>query len=182
MGDDSRLIVFAGPPCSGKSTLAEVIAARQGLPHLEMDRTRVRILPGAPHTREDRAAAYRAMHFAAELLVSHGVSVILDAPYGHPEDRLEVEEIARRTGRPLFLIECRIEPETAVARFRERPRGPRLDLTEERVEQLVREYPYSGAGLRLDAGDIPSACFGFIEQYLCSGEPVPPGRWSAAAL
>ena len=64
------LIVFAGPPCAGKSTLAAEVARRRDLPVLSMDATRRRILPAAAHTRADRQVAYRAMHLAAELLLA----------------------------------------------------------------------------------------------------------------
>lgn len=156
------LIVFAGPPCSGKSTLAGELARRRNLPHLSMDSTRQRILPNAAHTRADREAAYRAMHFAAELLLHAGASVILDAPYGHPEDRAE---IARIGGAQLKRIECRISPETAVQRFRARGLDPvRLDLTEGLVAQMVRDYPYIGDGLTLDTGVLSQAeCMARIE-------------------
>src|SRR3954447_6608285 len=87
---EPRLIVFSGPPCSGKSTLAAEVARRLSLPHLSMDATRRRILPDAPHTRADRQAAYRAMHWAAELLLDAGASAVLDAPYGHAEDRADL--------------------------------------------------------------------------------------------
>ncbi len=91
------LIVFAGPPCSGKSTLAAELARRRGLPHLSMDATRQRILPGT-HTAADRRAAYRAMHWATELLAHAGASVILDAPYRLPEDREELARLAAVAG------------------------------------------------------------------------------------
>jgi len=92
------LIVFAGPACSGKSTLAAEVARRHGWPHLSMDATRQRLMPGAGHTRAHREVAYRAMLFAAELLLAAGASVILDAPYGHAEDRAELAGKLLRLG------------------------------------------------------------------------------------
>lgn len=136
-----------------------------------MDATRARILPDSPHSRQDRAVAYRAMHFAAEMLLRSGASVILDAPYGHPEDRAEIEEIARRIGASMFVIECRVPPATAVRRFR--TRGPdtiRLDLTGQRVEEIVRSFPYTGRGLLLETGDMGvEECMSRIDAYLAKG-------------
>jgi predicted kinase len=159
------LIVFAGPACSGKSTLAADVSRHRHIPHLSMDATRVRIMPNAAHTRDDREVAYRAMHFAAELLLRSGSSVILDAPYGHPEDR---EDLARIAPPEFKLIECRVSPEAAVRRFRERGPDPvRLDLTEELVEHLVRDHPYTGRGLTLDTGVLSfEECLRRIDAFL----------------
>jgi len=163
------LIVFAGPPCSGKSTLAAHVARLRGLPHLSMDATRQRLLPDAAHTRADRQVAYRGMHFAAELLLAAGAGAVLDAPYDHPEDRAELARIA---GTECKLIECHVSPDIAAARLRERglddPSRP--DLTAGRVRRLVRDYPYSGAGLALDTSALaPEACLARIAEYLREG-------------
>ena len=160
------LIVFAGPPCSGKSTLAAEVARLRGLPHLSKDATRERLMPGATHTRAERQVAYRGMHFAAELLLAAGAGAVLDAAYDQPEDRAELARIA---GNECKLIECHVTPGIAAARLRERglddPARP--DLNEERVRRMARDYPYSGAGLQLDTTVLaPEACMARIAAYL----------------
>jgi len=162
------LIVFAGPACSGKSTLASEVARRYGLPHYSMDGIRQRILPQAAHTRDDRRVAYRVMHLLAGELARAGAGAVLDAPYGHPEDRDELAAVARDTGADVRWIECQVSPATAVVRFRQRGADPvRLDLTEELVERLAREHHYTGAGLLLDTETLsPGECLRRIDAWI----------------
>jgi predicted kinase len=172
------LIVFAGPPCSGKSTLAAEVARRLRLPHLSMDATRARILPGAAHTRADRRVAYRAMHFAAELLLDADAGAVLDAPYGHDEDRDELAAIGEPRG--VRYIECRVSAEEAARRFEQRgPDAGKPDLTAERVRRLARAYCYTNAGLALDTEALSrEECLEMIEAWLGSGDRKFP--WSGS--
>jgi len=133
-----------------------------------MDAARGRLLPDSTHTRADRRVAYRAMHWAAELLLGAGAGVILDAPYGHPEDREELARVAARSAVAARIIECRVSPAVAAARFRERGADKvRLDLTERRVKRLVREHTYTGRGLVLNTDRLaPEACVAHAESWL----------------
>lgn len=145
-----------------------------------MDATRRRILPDSPHTRADRATAYRAMHFAADLLLSNGVGVVLDAPYGHPEDRREVARVAAQTRATAFLVECAVPPDAAVERLLARgPDSVRLDLTPARVETMVRAFHYSGLGLLLDTVALdPTACASSVDEFVASGRTSDFSAWA----
>jgi predicted kinase len=162
-----RLVVFAGPPASGKSTLGGRLAQHRNLVHLEMDRIRAYVLPDSPHTREDRVIAYRAMHLMAETLLELGHGVILNAGYSHAEDQSVVREIAKRTQTRLFWIECVVRAEVALQRCRGRfGKHPGLDLNDERVIDLVTHFPYTGAGLLVDSTEPLDSCLDRIEGYL----------------
>ncbi len=176
------IAVFSGPPCSGKSLIGAMAAEARGVTHLEMDAIRVRLMPGAAHTRADREVAYRAMHLAAELLARCGQSVIVNAGYSHACDRREIEEVALRTRAPLLLVEFTVTPATAVARSRaRRATHPGADLTDQRVAELVAGFPYFRGGLVVDGEAPAEANLTRVLDYLAAGRGLPPGVWPEAA-
>jgi uncharacterized protein len=175
--------VFSGPPCSGKSLIGELVASTRGVTHLEMDAIRVRLLPDAAHTREDRMVAYRAMHLAAELLASRGESVIVNASYRHACDRREIEAIALRTRTPLYLVEFTVTPEVAVARSRARRSAhPGSDLTDERVTDLVVHFPFFRGGLIVDSEEPAEAILARVLHHLSSPQGLKYGIWAQGGL
>ena len=139
--------MVAGPPCSGKSTLARTLSQLLTAPHLEMDAVRQRLLPHSDQRVEHRDLAYRAMHCAAELLAPWCTTLVLDATYTAAVCRAEVVQVADRVGGQLFVIERRIDAVTAQQRFAMRHMHAAVDLTAERVVQLVETYPYSDAAV-----------------------------------
>ena len=117
----------------------------------------------------------------AETLVELGQPVILDATYGPLEHRRELEEVARKAGVDILLVECKVSPEAAVRRFRRRPGGhPAVDLTAERVAENVRGFPYAGEGLVLDTEDSLDSCLSQIEDYIDGGRSIRLGQWSSS--
>jgi predicted kinase len=147
----NRLVAVSGPPCSGKTTIARELASRLRYIHLEVDRIRIGILPDSTSSLAERDIAYRAMHMLASYLLNSSQSVILDATYTRPEKIADLTELAQRTATPLFVVQCLVTPEIALARFRAR-RQPHfaVDLTDEGVLRQAREYPYDGCQLHID--------------------------------
>lgn len=169
----SRLVVFAGPPCSGKSATARLL----GWPHLEMDEARASILPAAAHTREDRAVAYRAVLWTAAHILRLGQTVIVDGGFGHAEDRIGCQRVA---GGQLYVVEFRVGLNVALERNRARMgHHPGLDLTDDRVAEIVGSYPWSNAGLTVDGSWPLSECANAVRCYLEAGQPVAPGGYTA---
>lgn len=173
------VVVFAGPPCSGKSTLAPILAERRDITYLQMDSTRQRLMPESTQSKKDRQIAYRAIHLAAECLLKKHHTVVLDATYGPQEHREELASIAFQTSADIFLIECKVAPADARARLGERKKGhAAVDLTPESVEALAAGYPYSGLGLTLGTSENMPTCLKDIEAYLNAGNPIAAARWS----
>lgn len=158
-----KLVIFAGPPCTGKSTLARSLGAA----HLEMDAARAELLPASSHTREDREVAYRAIAWAAKLLLRYTDFVICDGGFVHSEDRRACREAAEESGAAVFVVEFTAPLAVLLERNRaRRGRHPGLDLTDERVTQLVENYPWGREGILVDGTQEPESSRRMILDYL----------------
>src|SRR2546428_263865 len=160
-------------------------------PHyLAMDGFRSLIMPRSMHSKEDRNHAYRIMHFCAELLLSMGRDVIVEATYFPRGQREAIEAVARRTTSSLFIIECWVTALVASARFRTRSKDhPGIDLTEQRVWNLAAafDYFYKPSCKIASSEQVPYVidttcgmveCVDQVVDYVESGQAVELGRWS----
>jgi predicted kinase len=166
----TRFVAVAGPPCSGKSTIARRLSAALSAPHLEMDRFRERVLPHGDQRVEDRDVAYKAMHFAAELLAPWCRTIVLDATYTAAICRHWLVDVVDQSGGTLVVIECRVSVVSAVERWTRRAAHPALDLTAERVAMLARDYPYSPATCHVDVGSLELDLVALTQR--AAGEPL----------
>lgn len=158
-----KLVVFGGPPCTGKSAVGRAL----GWAHLEMDDARATLLPEAAHTREDRRIAYRAVLWAADHLLRHVDVVIVNGGFGHEEDRARCREVARAHGAEICWVEFTAPLAVLIERNRaRRAHHPGLDLTDERVEEIVRGYPWSGAGLTVDSTRTVEECAEAVRRFV----------------
>jgi predicted kinase len=172
-----KLVVFGGPPCSGKSTVGKML----GWPHLEMDAVRVRVLPESEHTREDRSAAYRAMLMMAEKILEVTDTAIVDGGFGHVEDREDCEAVCARTKAKLYVVEFTVPLGMALMRNAERRAAhPGLDLDDARVMEIIAGYPWTRVGITVDSLHSPEECAEAVREYVEKGEPVEPGSFGAA--
>jgi hypothetical protein len=143
-----------------------------------MDSFRRRLIPDSPHHHEHIDIAYRAMHYAADLLLEQGMSIMVDSTYSRSEQRREIESIAVRTGARLVPIQCRVPPAVAVNRFRRRSTDhPALDLDERRVARLAAEYPYLDSCLLVDTTGSIASCLLLVDHYLSTAREAKDGEW-----
>jgi uncharacterized protein len=130
-----RLVLVAGLMGTGKTALAQALAARTGLPTWNSDAVRKelaaeRAASGAGadygagiYSAEWNARTYDALFARAEAALSAGGSVILDASFSRHAERERAAELARRLGARLLLLECRLDEVRTRERLRQRERA-----------------------------------------------------------
>lgn len=93
-----RLVVLSGLPGVGKTTIAEVVAARTGSVHLSIDAVEEAILAcGLPSGWKVGVAAYEATRAMAEQNLRLGHDVVIDAVNDSEEARQTWHTAALRT-------------------------------------------------------------------------------------
>lgn len=100
------LVMIAGLPGSGKSTIAEIIAARLRATAISVDPIEAAILrAGIDDDQPTGLAAYLVAETMAERALQTGHSVIVDAVNAVEPARLQWKELAERCGVGLRVIE-----------------------------------------------------------------------------
>ena len=131
-----RLVAIGGLSGSGKTTVAEALAAHIGAPPgariVESDRIRKAMHGVAAETRlPDKAyrpgvsqRVYRQIAWRAELILAEGGSVVADAVFDKPEDRDGIERAASGTNVPFAGFWLSADPSVLWRRVSERKGGP----------------------------------------------------------
>jgi len=131
------LFVAMGLPATGKTSLAGALARHLGLVHLSSDRVRKELAHRAPTEHRDDAfrhglyspamtrRTYATLHRRAARWLRRGQSVVLDATYGTPAERVAIRRLAKRTQAPLRVLVCEADDATIQARLAARARDPR---------------------------------------------------------
>jgi hypothetical protein len=130
-----RLVLVGGAPGTGKSTLAEAIGDELGYAVLRSDRIRKELLGLNPDTPAPDAyrsglydpahaqRTYRELLSRAEVLLTRGESVVLDASWTRAGERAHAVASAARTHSELVGVRCVAPEDLAAARMVGR-RGP----------------------------------------------------------
>ena len=166
-----RLVVFAGLPGTGKSTLARLLAERLGAVWLRVDLIEASLLKaGIPQSFETGLSAYIvARDIAREHLNLHR-DVIIDAVNGVEPARQMWRELAEETHARRFIIEV-FCPDREVHRQRVESRGeltpPLPNPTWEEVAHRKYE-PWNEPHLSVDGSRAPEGNLLRILEYLSS--------------
>lgn len=148
-----RLIAIGGLSGSGKTTVAEALAAHVGAPPgarmVESDRVRKAMhgvpaetkLPDRAYRPEVSDRVYREMAWRAGLILSEGGSVVADAVFDRPADRDRIEKAASDRGVAFAGFWLEADPLVLWRRVSER-RGSPSDAT---VDVLSRQLQRNAA-------------------------------------
>jgi aminoglycoside phosphotransferase family enzyme/predicted kinase len=187
-----RLVLVGGLPGTGKSTLAQSLGAEIGAVVLGSDATRKERLglasttPAAAPFGEglydpaSTAATYRLLLERAEVALTRGESVVIDATWRSEARRVDARALADRVGARAVELRCVCPPELAVDRMRSRAaRGPTdSDADAAVAARLAGEAdPWTGADL-IDTSRPPAACVDQALALVLTGDPEGPVRGS----
>jgi predicted kinase len=135
---DFQLIVFAGLPGTGKTSLARAVARELRAAYLDKDTIRDGVTEVAREmqltqcTELARPVAYALLVSLARDNLSLGVTVVLDSPARYSAFRDKLENLARTYDASLRLIEC-ICTDEAQLRERVERRGSWESYQQERI-------------------------------------------------
>jgi len=163
-------IVVAGPPASGKSTLAGELSRRAGLPVVSTDVTR-KLMAGldpserAPlcrYTPEHDTETYREVGHTAARRLAAGTGIVIDATCATSQERTALLGALGVEPSRIVFAECRVPLACALERSAARMRDPNRvsDATPEVVTRLFASYepPHELAGaavIEIDGRSAP---------------------------
>lgn len=151
------LIILHGLPGVGKSTLADKLAHMTGGMVLGSNYVRRKILgcdayhcvnvPLMPFSPTEILLSYRMILYCAELVLSLGKTVILDATFQKKEYVEMAREVARKTGHQFVVVKVVCDEAVCKQRMDERVRLKQSDSIVgydhhlEVKEKIFEEYP-----------------------------------------
>jgi aminoglycoside phosphotransferase family enzyme/predicted kinase len=154
-GRRPALVLAAGLPGAGKSTLAQALAARAGFEVIRSDVVRKELSGDVPsaarYTPEWGRRTYAECLRRAEALLFEGRRVLVDANFRQVDQRRPFLELGPRWAVPVVFLVCRADPEVVKQRL-ERRQGDASDADWEVYRQLAAEWEEPAEADKLGAG------------------------------
>ena len=184
------LYVFFGLIASGKSTLGEAFAEKNNMRYYNSDVVRKELagklaadgrstgFDEGIYTKAFTEKTYSALLDLAENDLKNGISVILDASYQDPAERLRVRKLAELHNIPLYFVLCLCPEEEMKQRMEIRARDPKavsdgrweIYLKQKERYQPPNELP-DGSLITIDTTDSVANLLGTLASLLAATGP-----------
>lgn len=157
MGDQrsAMLLLIAGPPGAGKTTLASAVGRQLGWTVLDKDTIKACLLRLETPEAIAGPASYELLLDIARDVLSMGQSIILDCPAHHQSFLDRCDELADETGAGFRILLCLLDREERIRRMTTRPVRPSqwttLDQSREsEPEEWIAFFPDHAVVMWLD--------------------------------
>lgn len=160
------LLLIAGLPGTGKTTVARAFAALIGATHLNSDVLRRELGMMGHYNPEDKEQVYKTLLDRARQALLRGESVVVDSTFYKERIRAPFVDLAEECGAPLYWVEIQAEEQT----LRERLSHPRPDseadfAVYEKVRDAFEQLPENRLVINTDQV-TPATAAVKILQYL----------------
>ena len=140
------VILLAGLPGTGKSTLARKLARRYRLEHISTDSVRKRIFRDVKqnsfgrgsYSQRQRNVVYDTIYYVLYTLLKHGIGCVLDGTFYQDKLRSKVSRICARFDAKFLLVIIEAPEDLIRKRFEDRAKRNRRTLSDADIKILEK--------------------------------------------
>jgi len=160
------LVLIAGLPGTGKTTVAKAFARRSGAVHLNSDTLRLELGLMGHYSPEDKEKVYATLLERARTALLEGKQVVVDSTFFSEKVRAPFQALAEACGVPLRWIEVKAAEQTLRQRLsRPRPDSEADFSVYEKIRDQFEPLPDNRLILNTDT-ETPESAALKIQTYL----------------